>query len=201
MRSKVYDSLARRFVDTYTKHPPGLHDHEIIVVANGGLVRKSELEKLFFPLECQFLYYDNTGKDIGAYLNVAEVAKCDLMVCLGAPVHFHQAGWLDRIVGEYEANGPGLYGCWAFSEPRAHIRTTVFWCAPELLRSYPFTVHNGNRYEFEHGAMSITQHVTNMGLGTFQLTWDGCHPRSAWQHATRAQSLVWDQHIERNNVQ
>jgi hypothetical protein len=182
------------------KHPPGIEDHEICVVVNGGLARNSELENRFAPLECQILRHDNTGKDVGAFMKAAAEVRCDLMVCLGAPVHFHRAGWLDRIIQEYEANGPGLYGCWAFEQPRAHIRTTAFWCAPELLAAYPIPVHNGNRYEFEHGATGFTACVAGLGLGTFQVTWDGCYPRKEWQHASRTQSLVWDQHIERNKV-
>jgi len=191
--ARTYVPLARRFVESYMEHPPGSLDHEIHVLVNYGLPNNPAYPKLFRPLTCSFMLHDNQGKDIGAFQKAAEEIPCDLMVFLGAPIHFYRAGWLDRIVNVYEQNGPGLYGCRGYTTPMHHLRTTSFWCAPELLNSYPYTVHNDSRYEFEHGVRSITQHVRSIGLECFMVTWDGCYPYDSWGRTPNGSNLMLDQ--------
>lgn len=198
----TYLPLARRFVATYMDFPPGSEDHEVQVLVNHGrLESRRDYERLFAPLACGFKMHNNFGKDIGAYQMAAREIPCDLLVCLGAPVHFHRGGWLDRIISVYERNGPGLYGAWGFHQPADHIRTTAFWCAPELLNSYPFEVRNDSRYEFEHGRNSFHNHTRSLGLESYMVTWDGCYSTKEWIHATRSQCLLLDQHSERNHLQ
>lgn len=190
-----YDALALRFTRTYMEFPPGEMDHELHVYTTGG---KSEPQQRrnFDPLDCQFHECDNIGKDIGAYQRAAREIECDLLVCAGAPVHFHRAGWLDWLVRAYELNGPALYGCWGFYEPRHHLRTTFFWCPPALLASYPHQVVNGTRYEFEHGQKSIVNWSRSMGFENYMVTWRGVIPESQWHHVSHKDSLVVDQHME-----
>jgi hypothetical protein len=195
---KTYQPLARRFAQSYMDHPPGQTDHEIYVVLNGGAFgNPSHYRPLFAPLDVKFREHDNAGKDIGAFQVAASEIDCDLMLCFGAPIHFHKAGWLDRIRNCYEQCGPALYGPWGFDQPAPHIRTTAFWLPPELLVSYPQPVSNDLRYEFEHGRQSITSHISKLGLGTYQVTWGGCYPQGDWRHATRAETLIFDQHTDR----
>jgi len=191
----TYRPMAERFVQTYMEFPPGAADHEIIVLINGGHPNNQPIyDRLFSPLAVQYLYHDNTGKDIGAFAAAASQLKCDLMVCLGAPIHFLRAGWLDRIVMVYEDNGPGLYGGWGFHQPTAHIRTTAFWLPPEILSAYPYVIHDGNRYEFEHGGASILQFVKSLGMEGHMVTMDGCYPEPNWHHVERSRVLMLDQH-------
>lgn len=195
----AYRPLAKRFVDTYMQYPPGAHDHRISVVVNGGAPsHQKNYERLMSPLPCSFLYHTNIGKDIGAFQKAAAEIKCDLMICLGAPVYFRRAGWLDRIVQAYEDHGPALYGAWGFHNPATHIRTTAFWMPPELLNSYPYVVTNDARYEFEHGTRSITSHVAALGLECYMVTWDGCYPRKDWHHVELERCMFRDQHTDRN---
>lgn len=197
----TYLPMARRFVTSYMEHPPGIEDHEIHVLVNHGHEKNiPDYRRLFYPLACGFRMHNNIGKDIGAYQMAAAEIPCDLIICLGSPVHFCRGGWLDRIVKVYEQNGPGLYGCWGFHQPKDHIRTTAFWCAPELLNSYPFVVHNDSRYEFEHGQNSIHNFTRGIGLESYMVTWDGCYSTKEWRHATREQCLMLDQHCERNQL-
>lgn len=201
MQHQIYRPLARRFVDSYIQFPPGEHDHDIYVVVNHGRSGDPEYPKLFSPLSCSFMIHNNQGKDIGAFQKAAHEIKCDLMVFLGAPIHFRQGGWLDRIVNVYEQNGPHFYGCWAFHQPATHIRTTAFWCAPELFNSYPYVVNNDSRYEFEHGNRSIVRHVADLGLQNYMVTWDGCYPVESWHHVPNPQCLMLDQHTDRIGYQ
>ncbi len=197
MLTETYGPLARRFVNSYMQHPPGERDHDIHVVINYGQ-EGGNYTQTFRPLSCQYTMHNNRGKDIGAFQVMAKkLLDYDLMVCLGANIHFIKAGWLDRIANAYEENGPGLYGCWAFHQPAVHIRTTAFWCSPQLLDSYPYVVHNDSRYEFEHGQKSIVNHVTNIGFNSFQVTWGGCYPIESWHHVPNDQCLFLDQFCDR----
>ena len=196
MLSHVYRPLARRFVDSYMRHPPGDSDHDIHVIVNHGKSGDPAYPRLFSPLIPNFIMHNNDGKDIGAFQKASAMIKCDLMVFLGAPIHFRQGGWLDRIAMVYEENGPNFYGCWGFHNPAVHIRTTAFWCSPELFNSYPYTVHNDSRYEFEHGHRSIVKHVANVGSSAMMVTWSGCYPVEQWHHVENKDCLMLDQHTD-----
>lgn len=187
--------MARRFVESYMEHPPGVEDHEIHVAINGGVDIGEWCRKLFSPLPCRFFKHNNYGKDIGAYQTAADILECDLLVCLGAPIHFHKPGWLDRLVMAYQENGPAVYSPWGFHSPRPHLRTTAFWLPPELLNSYPRRVSDQERYGFEHGGDSITLWSQQLGFEPLQVTWRGVYSMDAWHPTTRDESLMVDQHM------
>lgn len=197
----TYVPLAKRFVKTYMECPPGSTDHELHVAINGSVPIGDWCRSLFKPLAPGFFAHNNYGKDIGAYQSAADLIPCDLMVCLGAPVHFHKPGWLDRIVQAYMENGPAVYAPWGFHQPLPHLRTTAFWCPPEFLSSYPHRVSDRERYQFEHGLDSITLWTQKLGFEPLQVTWRGVFGMENWHHCTRDESLFIDQHMEKNNVQ
>jgi hypothetical protein len=194
----TYVPLAKRFVQTYMEHPPGNSDHELYVIINGGVTIGDWCKHLFSPLAPRFIQHNNYGKDIGAYQAAADLIDCDLLVCLGAPVHFHRPGWLDRIMLAYLENGPAVYSPWGFHSPRPHLRTTAFWLPPELLNSYPHRVSDQERYQFEHGPESIALWSQKQGFEPLQVTWRGVYPMDAWHPVTRSESLFIDQHMERS---
>jgi len=194
--AKTYAPMARRFVRTYLEHPPGESDHTIHVAINGTIEIGKWCRQLFDPLPCQFFQHNNAGKDIGAYQAAADLIDCDLMLCMGSPLHFHKAGWLDQIVRAYEEYGPTVYGAWAFPVPRPHIRTTAFWLPPELLNSYPKRVGDNDRYSFEHGANSIALWSKSVGFDPLMVTWSGVYRMEAWQNISRDEGLFIDQHCQ-----
>lgn len=198
--TRKYFPLAMRFANTWREHPPGC-EYELYVVGNGMTIPDIYRTPFLEIPNCKFYSHDNTGWDIGAYQLAAEAIPCDLLVCLGSPVHFHRAGWLDRMAQAYIDNGPGLYGCWAYLSPNWHVRTTVFWLPPDVLNSYPVKVGSTrrDRYEFEHGSGSLTRHVLSAGMGCYMVTWKGVFPFSEWgEHGpTWEESLVLDQHTYR----
>lgn len=194
---RTYYPLADRFARTFRQFTPALA-HELHVVCNGGGGTPADL-KPFEGLHVHFHQRDNFGWDIGAFQYAAESIPADLMVFLGAPVHFHKPGWLERMADAYIENGPHLYGCWAYLSPNWHVRTTVFWCHPDLLNTYPNLIGTGrrDRYEFEHGKHSFTRHVIGAGLECIMVTWHDCFPFREWQRFTGppvVESLVLDQH-------
>ena len=196
VNSRIYFPLAQRFTDTWRKFP-GSNLH---VICNGSRPVPVELRP-FDGLGAQFHVHDNSGWDVGAFQLAAETIPCDLLICLGAPVHFHQPEWMGRMVEAYIQNGPALYGCWAYLAPNWHVRTTVFWCPPQLLQSYPYVIGSAraSRYGFEHGDNSFTRHVLKAGFDCFMVTRTGCYPFDQWDnHAPGVEdSLCLDQHIHR----
>jgi hypothetical protein len=194
----VYDPLAHRFANTFRASPPGC-DHELYVIANGGPIGDYG-QRIFAGLNAKFIIHNNLGKDIGAFQMAADRIKCDLLVCLGAPIHFTRPGWLKRIYEAYVENGPHLYGAWGFRAPAPHIRTTAFWMPPELLQSYPNLVVNSTRYEFEHGGKSFTRHVISVGLECLMVTWNGVYGMDGWDRGDPSDWLMLDQHSDRQGI-
>lgn len=200
---RTYFPLARRFAETYLSYPAGA-DHELHVICNGS--EPSDYERQAFagvPL-ARLHVRSNFGWDIGAFQWAAENLPCDLLVCLGANVHFHRAGWLARMENAYLENGPALYGCWAYLSPNWHVRTTCFWLPPQLLQSYPELIGTGrrDRYRFEHGNSSLTRHALKYGFPAIMVSWDGCFPFEDWgEHAPGPhESLVHDQFTHAEGV-
>lgn len=201
VQTRKYYPLAARFAETWQRFPPGSEEHVLYVIGNGGEVPPLHRAPFVVIPGCEFRDYDNVGWDIGAFQWAAAKLPCDLLVCLGAPVHFHRAGWLDRMVDAWLNHGPALYGCWAYLSPNWHVRTTAFWLPPELLNSYPYAIGNlrASRYDFEHGPHSLTRHVLSAGMECLMVTTDGCYHFGDWaDHAPGVdQSLVLDQHVHR----
>ena len=174
-----YNPAAQRFASTYQQFPPGGCGNDLYVIANGPPLSLSQKE-IFNPMRAQHFNHNNFGKDIGAFQMIASQVKCDLMLFFGAHIYFWRAGWLDRILDTYLSHGPGLYGTWAFHQPRPHLRTTAFWCHPTLLAEYPHNVSQngggGQRYAMEHGPQCHTSWVRSKGLTPWIVGWDCIWP-------------------------
>lgn len=183
--STPYQALARRFSESYTKHPPD-YPHQTAIVCNGG-IRQPECDGLFsrFP-KVQLLSHDNTGKDIGAYQKAARELPCELMVFFGGSTYFRRAGWLRRMVEAYLKHGVTLYGSTGNRGHPAihvypHIRTTAFWTTPTLLNEYPVKVtRDEQRYPFEHGPNCFTDWIARNGMVPLVVSWIGEHPWEQW---------------------
>lgn len=197
INQRLYVPMARRFARTYMEHPPGAQPHDLYVIINGDNAQRAD-ERVFSPIAVKFLTHDNYGKDIGAFQMAARTIKADLMVFIGAQVHFRQAGWLDLLVNAYERNGPGIYGAYAFHTPHLHIRTTFFAMPPDLLNMYPVHIGNEHRYEFEHGPVhGVSKWCIDSGFNAWMVTWVGTFPPSHWRHVENQEALVLDQHSDR----
>lgn len=199
VKPRIYEPMARRFTEQYMANPPGETDHELFVVINGGTSVSQHQRSLFEPLVPEFIYHDNSGLDIGAYQMAAQSIKCDTILCMGTPTRPCKAGWLDWIVKGVEEHGPGLYGTWAFHVPAPHVRTTLFWTQPEILNSYPHAVETNQRYEFEFGKNSITQHCMKMKLPVLQVTAYGVFEQAQWHFVEPDENIFHDQHVDKLN--
>jgi hypothetical protein len=197
---RTYYALAVRFADTYRQFRPTT-PHTLRVGLNGGDPNLNFVKQPFHDIDAQFHQHSNVGWDVGLFQDAAVRFPCDLMVFLGAPVHFHQPNWLEIMCEAYVNHGPALFGCWAYLSPNWHVRTTCFWCPPELVSTYPYLVGSTRpmRYQFEHGQNSLTRHAMSAGLDCIMVTRKGCFPFDQWQnHAPGLEdSLVCDQFTHR----
>lgn len=196
VNQRTYLPAAKRFVKSYMDNPPGGKPHDIHVVINGDTPRTSDV-KTFEPLPVKFMAHDNYGKDIGAFQMAARTLDCDMIVCLGANVHFRRGGWLDTMVAAMEKNGPAIYGAYCFHQPGIHVRTTCFWMPRELLNLYPHQIGNESRYDFEHGPNSIAKWCIDMGFNAYMVTFQQVFAPDSWRHVENHEALILDQHSDR----
>lgn len=197
------NEYAFRFVQTYKLHGPG-YPHETIAVCNGG-EPSIDIRAIFYGLHFNaprgslqshvnfWARPNDPGWDISAYLEIAKwmgnTSGKFMMVCMGESIHFHREGWLRRLVDAWQQHGPGIYGAFASNTVRAHINTTGFAIAPELLATYPLPVNSKEtRYEFEHGQNSIWRYVAAQGKPAMLVTWDGVWTPGAWRYPT---NILW----------
>lgn len=153
---------------------------------------------MFCYAPAKFHYRNNFGKDLGAFLYAAQNIECDLLVCMGAHINFWKPGWLDVINRSYEQIGPGVYGAWGFQEPIPHLRTTLFWCPPQILASYPWLKTDSDRYGMEHGPENISLWSQKQGFEPYQITWLGAYSKKYWHAIPINEGLALDQHTERH---
>jgi len=204
-----YFPLAQRFASTLLSFPAGKYAYELHVVCNGASPTDNDRAP-FNGIPATFHRYSNIGWDIGAFQWAASEIHCDMMVCLGAPIHFYRPNWLDRMVDGFIDSGGGLCGIIGYIYPNLHIRTTAFWFPPVLLDSYPLAVGSSkeSRYQFEHGNHSFTRHVLASGFQCSMVTWNGIYEADSWLHDPWHQPwsnnvpgpdeiLLHDQHIHR----
>jgi hypothetical protein len=182
-----HDFCARRFVETYLAHEAGF-EHGLHVVFNGEAPSDEQLS-VFAGTGFQALSHDDAGWDIGAFQRAATCIDCDVMVFFGGHSYFVQSGWLARMVGAFQKHGRGLYGASASYQIDPHLRTTGFWCSPSLVRAYPKAVRTyTDRYQFEHGDMSLTRLAQSAGLDCWLVTWDQVLGPDHWRSP---ESIFW----------
>ena len=190
----TYLPFAKRFARSWLVYPPGF-DHKFYIMVN-GLDWPKDFRSEFAAIPHHYEFHDNVGWDIGAFQRAANVIPCDLLVCLGAHICFNHDNWLKTIVDAYAENGPGLYGPWGAMFPTVHVRTTAFWCPPELLMSYPFYIQSDrkSRYGFEHGQDSFTKWTRDCGFPVYMLTTKGCFEVPQWEQMspTAEESIMLD---------
>jgi hypothetical protein len=175
-----FSTKALEFSLSYQRNPPGM-DHETLIVCNGAPATQPSKDLFNALPNASFIDHDNSGWDIGAFQLAARVTPCDMMVFFSSHTYFRKPGWLLRMWETYLALGDTLYGSTGNQgdlrvNVHPHIRTTGFWCSPELLNQHPYRVTQvgggGQRYEFEHGANCLTNFVKQTGRTPWVVAWD-----------------------------
>lgn len=199
------ERYAQRFCSSFRNFPPGADNWGLCAVSNGGPM-EPDVERHFLPLKATVIKRDNSGWDIGAYIEVANrVRFYDAILCCGQSVYFHRPGWLKRLDSVWTTHGPGLYGFFASNLVRKHLNTTCFCVDPRLLCGWGQVVDTKEkRYEFEHGAKPFWKQVEALGRPVRLVMWD--HDLAPWQWRTtenefwrgdQSQCLMWCSHTDR----
>lgn len=205
-----YAPYANRFYDSYKQHQP-TRAHELVALLCG----KGDRIPDNFSQHRSIEYYGG-GWDIGAYQHASDALDCDLMVCIGATVYFHRAGWLDAIVQAFRGHGDGLYGATASLEqfpltpaagdctPNPHLRTSFFACTPSQLSKFPVKINSRREcYQFESGDRNISKWFSERSLACKCVSWDGARDASDWgriengfRSGDQSNCLVFDRHTD-----
>lgn len=171
---------ALEFATSYLRNPPGV-DHDTVIVCNGAPITQPSKDLFNGMPNLSYLDHDNSGWDIGGFQLAARTIPCDLMVFCGAHTYFRKPGWLARMVEAFNQLGDTLYGSTGNQGDirfgvYPHVRTTGFWCKPELMANYPLKVTQtgggGQRYESEHGKECLTNWVKSLGKQVWITGWD-----------------------------
>lgn len=182
LNNEHYWNLAKRFVNSVAANPPG-YPCGWLIGCNRGVASPEQIA-LFSKLgQVDMFVRDNSGWDIGTYIDGARIAKTESVVCFGAHAYVQKPGWLMRLVEAWEKFGPGLYGTLASYEIMPHIQTTGFLCPKELLTEYPWVVASKeDRYDFEHSNRALWVISHQAGYPTMLVTWDGEYPPKEWRN-------------------
>jgi hypothetical protein len=176
---------ALEFAQSYERNPPGMN-HDTVIVCNGAPITEPSKD-LFNALPNRtYLDHDNSGWDIGGFQLAARTVPCDLMLFCGAHTYFRKPGWLARCVEVMNDLGNTLYGSTGNQGDTRfniypHVRTTGFWCKPELMKAYPHIItqcsgYGGQRYEAEHGLSCISNWVKSQGKQPWIAGWTEVRP-------------------------
>jgi len=185
LNSQHYLEYALRFIASYLDSPPMI-DHQTTIVFNNGSPGNDDTALFCLFPNVKFLTDCQRGYDIGAYQLAASQSNASLIAFFGASTYFKRQGWLLRMARAFQDFGNAQYGVMgnrgdARVNVQPHIRTTGFWMAPDLMRSYPVKINSPEqRHPFEHGQNCFTTWVKNRGLRNLIATWDAVYPWELW---------------------
>jgi hypothetical protein len=177
-----HHDYARIWAATYRNNAPG-YPHELFVICNGGDIAPELKAEVFSGLNgTKYFPHDDSGWDIGAYQKFCKQSTHDMVVFLGGSTYLRRPNWLLAMVESFLRHGPNnLYGAMgnngvSVQNVFPHLRSTAFWCSPELMNSYPYHVTDPHqRYPFEHGPHCFTQWVRDLGYKALAVDAEGEH--------------------------
>ena len=173
-----YYRAAETFLKSYVENSSGIN-HDLYVVLKGfeSSAERISAEKLFQSKVKNFLYYDDDGYDIMAYIRAAKDINNDYVFFLNGFSKILHDNWLKYFyqnlkqpdiylvgaTGSYESID-SLYGFPSFPNP--HIRSNAFM----MERVFFNNVTNGieiktkfDAYHFESGKESLTRLTLKFG--------------------------------------
>ena len=101
----------RRFADSYRRQPAG-RDHQLIVIYKGFVQRRDRLEAraVFDDLPHLGIELDDSGFDIGAYLEASRRVTHDYLCFLNTYSELAVSGWLAKLADHGLRDGVGIAG-------------------------------------------------------------------------------------------
>ena len=179
-----FSTKALEFAQSYMRNPPGLA-HDTTIVCNGAPATQPSRDLFNGLPNLTFIDHDNSGWDIGAFQMAAKRSSAQLMVFCGSHMYFRKPNWLKRMQETFLEFGDTLFGSTGNQGDlrfgvHAHVRTTGFWCSPQLFAAYPHLVTStgggGQRYLMEHGENCLTNWIRQQGKTAWICGWDCMFP-------------------------
>ena len=101
----------KRFASSYRKHPSGF-DHELVVLYKGfqGHPQLQEARQAFRDIPHVALELNDTGFDIGSYLEASRRVSYRYLLFVNSYTEFVASGWLKHFAGHALREGVGITG-------------------------------------------------------------------------------------------
>jgi len=184
------ERLSYQFVESVSKFPPGADLNWVIALNSpNGQELSTEMKQVFEALgPVTYFKHDNSGWDIGAFQAYSKTSKADFVLLFGSSSYARKNNWALPMITAFKTYGPNaIYGVTANLGNRdgvsPHLRTTAFWCTPELFNRYPTRVTKPeDRYPFEHGQQSMTVWAWSQGYQVYVVETENVFAYPDWDN-------------------
>jgi len=194
-----------RWVSTFYSYSPGW-----VVDVLGVCIGRSlpmALLPLFSKVPIEFVVYEGTGCDAGAFQAAAKYLKTGFVVFSTSRVYFHRSDWAGRLIAAREQFGPGLYGTSASREHRLHLCTRFFGMeAEDFLAATGAPITDRGQWAFgEAGGKkpNLLEWTRAANKPAKLVAWSGVHDEPEWltlpnrfRNGDQSDVLVWDRHTD-----
>ncbi len=182
------ESMAHNFVASVLNYPSGIDLNWVILCNTRDAVLSDSMNALFSQLgRVSYFKHDNSGWDIGAFQAYCRKSSADMIVFFGSSSYARKPDWATTMVSAFRTHGPnaifGATGNLGSGDVFPHVRTTAFWCTPELFNRYPKTVTSPDqRYPFEHGPEGLTMWAWSQGYQVYVVETENVYAFPDWDN-------------------
>lgn len=179
-RDAHHEASARRFLESYRRHPAGLA-HDLILICKGfdAPEAQARAEAAFADCAARVLTVADDSFDLGAYRAAAELVAHERVCFLNTHAEILSSDWLLKLALNLDQPGIGMVGCTGSYEqllldrpirpfPNVHLRSNGFLLGRRLfldvIGDRPIR-EKEDAFMVESGPASLTQGVLARGLG------------------------------------
>ena len=142
----------RRFADSYRRQPAG-RDHQLVVIYKGFVQRRDRLEAraVFDDLPHLGIELDDSGFDIGAYLEASRRVTHDYLCFLNTYSELAVSGWLAKLADHGLRDGVGIAG--AMGSYESLFDSILLMRHARWARDYSLGAADSERVGFYYGML------------------------------------------------
>ena len=142
----------RRFADSYRRQPAG-RDHQLVVIYKGFVQQRDRLEAraVFDDLPHLGIELDDSGFDIGAYLEASRRVTHDYLCFLNTYSELAVSGWLAKLADHGLRDGVGIAG--AMGSYESLFDSILLMRHARWARDYSFGAADRERVGFYYGML------------------------------------------------
>lgn len=201
---QIYFYAARRFAETYKKHPAG-HEHRLFLInSNGGYT--PQIADVFSGIEHQTIVYNGSGWDIGAQQFAALSMDPEDWILAGSSwTYFKEDNWLKPFGEAIDRHGEGFYGAMTSFEHSPHVRGTAYLIRCGLYQRYPHGINSReDSWKWEADPkISLTNWVISKDIPVWLVTRSEVvpllksrQPDNIFRRGDQSNILIFDKHTD-----